>query len=292
MFRDVPSDQCVSEEISKPNHASLPFRSPRRAAQGRAPTLCKGKHENTIDMAIVRVAMTSRGEDMQKYLSDTQKMARQGKHQEALERFLWFHDHALEHEPAMYGVRLSFALDYWKSLADVYPPAKSALVETRDHKEETVLNQEGNAALFHDVVALNRTLGEDERTVELFETIDRDSPDTARQYWDVAKDAVIEAMRYDLVRKYIGNPSREFIKVKAMYDHDTTLYDDPRIGGDQFKAYNENNLVEESLKLIKVALALDDMQAAKDIQKKALTVVQDYRLRDAVPEADKEDAQH
>jgi len=64
---------------------------------------------------------------MQKYLSDTQQMVREGRYQEALERFVWFHDHALEHEPsAMYGVRLSFALSYWKSLGDVYPPAMTA----------------------------------------------------------------------------------------------------------------------------------------------------------------------
>ena len=47
---------------------------------------------------------------MQKYLSDTQEMVRKGKYKEALERFVWFHEHALEHDPAMTGVRLSFAV--------------------------------------------------------------------------------------------------------------------------------------------------------------------------------------
>lgn len=244
-----------------------------------------------LAMVIATIAVSAQAEDMQKYLSETQEMVRLGKHEEALQRFIWFHDHALEHEPAMYGVRLSFALSYWKALGDVYPPAKTALVETRDRKEKTLLENEGNTHLFHDVVALNRTLGEDEKTVSLFEKVDQKQPDTARRYWDMAKDAVIAAKRYDLARKYIGNPVREFTKVKAMYDHNTTLYDDPRMGGDHFKAYNENNLVEESLKLIEVALALDDRKAAKEIQTKALSVVEDYRLRDALPDAKTEDAQ-
>jgi len=37
------------------------------------------------------------------------------------------------------------------------------------------------------------------------------------------------------------------------------------------------------LKLIEVALAFDDTEAAEEIQKRALSVVEDDRLRDAVP---------
>ncbi len=245
-----------------------------------------------LAMALALIAFSSRGEDMQKYLSDTQDMVRQGKYPEALERFIWFHDHALEHEPAgMYGVRLSFALSYWKALGDVYPPAKAALVETRDRKEKMIMDNKGSDGLFHDVVALNRTLGDDEKTVALFDIVDKRQPESAKQYWNVAKDAIIAAKRYDIARKYIGNPTREFTKVKAMYDHNTTLYDNPQIGGDHFKAYNENHLVEESLKLIEVALALDDKKAAKEIQTKALAVVDDHRLRDAIPAEKNQDAQ-
>ena len=245
-----------------------------------------------LAMAVVLIALSSRGEDMQKYLSDTQDMVQQGKYPEALERFIWFHDHALEYEPAgMYGVRLSFALSYWKALGDVYPPALTALIETRDRKEKAITDNKGNGGLFHDVVALNRTLGESDKTVTLFDLIDKGQPDAAKRYWNVAKDAVIAAKRYDLARKYIGNPTREFTKVKEMYDHNTTLYDNPEIGGGHFKAYNENRLVEESLRLIEVALALDDKKAAKDVQAKALSVVDDYRLRDAIPQEKNEDAQ-
>ncbi|MGD9873045.1 MAG: hypothetical protein AB7T27_02125 [Kiritimatiellia bacterium] len=244
-----------------------------------------------LSIVIAVMTLSAQAEDMQKYLTETQEMVREGKHEEALQRFIWFHDHALEHEPAMYGVRLSFALGYWKALGDVYPPAKLALVETRDRKENILLEGGGSPLLFHDVVALNRTLAEQEKTVSLFDTLDQKEPQTAKLYWEAAKDAVIAAKRYDLARKYIGNPVREFTKVKAMYDHNTTLYDDPGTGGDHFKAYNENNLVEESLKLIEVAIALDDRPAAKEIQAKALTVLDDYRLRDAMPAESNEEVQ-
>ena len=239
---------------------------------------------------IFATSLSAHAKDMQKYLSDTQSLVRQGKHKEALERYQWFHDHALEHEPAMYGVRLSFALSYWKQLGDAYPPALASLKKTRDDKTTQLLQGKGNAQLFHDVESLNSTLGDDPKTVDLFRKLDDKQKNMAKQCWKMAKDSIIKAKAYDLARKYIGNPVREFTKVKAMYDQNLTLYDNPQIGGDSFKAYNENNLVEESLKLIDDALALDDRKAAKEIQTKALAIIDDYRLNNAIPtETEKKD---
>ncbi len=76
-----------------------------------------------------------------------------------------------------------------------------------------------------------------------------------------------------------------------MYDRNTSLYDDPRMGGDRFKSFNENNLVEESLKLIEVALTLGNKTAALDIQAKALAEVEDSRLRNALAVGDDREAQ-
>ncbi len=127
------------------------------------------------------------------------------------------------------------------------------------------------------------TLNEDSKTVDLFQTLDQTKPDLAKQCWNVAKGVVIKAKRYDLARKYITNPARDFILVKASYDRNTAFYDDPTIGGAQFKEYNENHFVEETLQLIEVAVALDNPKAAKEVQEKALAVVDDHRLKDAIP---------
>ena len=98
------------------------------------------------------------------------------------------------------------------------------------------------------------------------------------------KEAVIKAKAYDLVRKYIGNPVREFGKIKEMYEMNTSMYGGKNFG-EPFKAYNENNFVEEVFRLIDVAVALNDMKAAKEIQAKALTILDDSRLRDAIQKA-------
>jgi hypothetical protein len=242
-------------------------------------------------VVVALMALAAKAEDMQKYLGDTQDLVRQGKHQEALERFVWFHEHALENDPGMYGVRLSFALSYWKSLGDVFPPAQTALVELRDRTLEQVTDKGENVPVFHDLVSLNRTLGEDSKTVELFQTIDQTKPELAKKYWNMAKDAVIAAKRYDLAGKYIGSPTKEFTRIKAMYDLNTTYYDKPNFEGAEFKNHNENHFVEESLQLIAIVLARGDPKAAKQVQEKAQAVVDDRRLREAIPAAPAKDAQ-
>ena len=191
----------------------------------------------------------------------------------------------------MYGVRLSFALSGWKELGEKYPPAMKALVEVRDRKIKSILDGKGSHNLFHDVASINEVLGEPEKTASLFEQVDEKQPKAAKDYWNVAKDAVIDAKQYDIASKYMDDPATEFIRVKGMYDTNMKLYNHPKIGGDQFKTYNENTFVEESLQLIEVCNALGNSQAALDIQVKALAVVDDARLRDAIPGDKKQEAQ-
>jgi hypothetical protein len=232
---------------------------------------------------VVLMGTYSWAEDMHKYLSDTEEMVQQGKYQEALDRFIWFHDHSLEHEPSMYGVRLSFALSSWKELSDVYPPAKKAMEDIRDQKTQMLENGKGDATLFDDVESLNDTLGDNKKTIALFELLDMEHPSLAKRCWHMVKEVVIAEKRFDIARKYIGNPVREFNQIKEMYEQNVKLYDDPRIGNEHFKAFNENHMVEQTIQLIQVAIALGDQKAAREIQQKALAIVEDYRLVDAVP---------
>lgn len=227
------------------------------------------------------VALSAQAEDMHKYLNDTQDMARNGEHQEALERYVWFHDHALEHSPSMYGVRLSFALNSWKNLGEDYPPAMAELKKKRNSKTTLIEQGKGNAHLFHDVMALNRVLNEGKQTVDLFRKMDQKQENLAQQCWSMAKKPVIKAKAYDLAGKYFGTPEKEYLKVKASYDRLITMYDenDPR---QSLKTFNEKNFVEEVLSVIEVTIALGDTSAARDIQKKALEVLSDHRLREAV----------
>ena len=112
----------------------------------------------------------------------------------------------------MYGVRLSFALSYWKELGDVYPPALAALKQIRADKTAMLKKGKGNFDLFVDVTSLNQTLDENDKTVDLFQQLDKEQKKLAAKCWRAAKDPVIAAKRYDLAKNYIGDPVRKFTK--------------------------------------------------------------------------------
>ena len=220
-------------------------------------------------------------DDMQAYLNETQELVRQQRYAEALERFVWFHDHALEHNPGMAGVRLSFALSYWKNLGDVYPPAKQSMIDMRDRKTRQLQDNRGNAALFQDVAELNRTLGEDAKTVRLFQGIDKTNPSLAAECWWFARLAVFREKQYDLAKKYVKSPLQEYDAAKA--NHDLEIATQTRLGGPQLqhlKQMANDRFIEECLRLIGLATFIGDNEAAQEIRKHAASVVNDPRLQE------------
>ncbi len=223
--------------------------------------------------------------DMQQYLIDTKKLVDKGKYKEALQRDIWFHNHALEYNKGMKGVRLSFALSDWKRLADIYPPAMTAFVSTRDRKTQELINNTGSPDLFADVAAFNRELKDDARTIALFQLLVKNHPDAAQGYWHAVNRQLFAAKRYDIIHKYIGDPMKEFETAKRIYNNSMAYSNnkkDMRFSA-QFKEANNNMLVNRSIDLIQYELAEKDINSAKKIQQQAMLLVTDDRLRNAVP---------
>jgi len=235
-------------------------------------------------MTLLALSMFSYGQakDMQKHLSLTQDLVSKGKHEEALNRFIWFHKHALEHEPSMYGVRLSFALSYWKNLGDIYPPALKALIKIRDENENLLQQGKGDKHLFHDVISINRTLDQSEKSIDLFERISKIDKKLTNECWGMIKDYILEIKRYDIAQRHIKDVTKEFVGVKEEYDSNVKLYKDPQIGGAEFKRYNENNFIDQVKKLVDLALALKDRKSAMFIRDSAIQVLDDERLKNLI----------
>jgi hypothetical protein len=230
---------------------------------------------------ILLFSLSAYSEDMQIYLNDTQELVRRGTYKEALDRFIWFHNHALENNPAMAGVRLSFALEYWKQLGVVYPPAMDAMTQIRDMKAFLLENGKGEVQLCSDVAALNRTLEQESKTVELFRMLDQQESPLTEKCWTMMKDPVINAKAYDLAKKYLGDPVRAFNKIKAMYEMNASMYGEKNFG-ESFRASYENRFIEDTISIINVAIASGKTEAAQDIRDKALAVLDDTRLRNVI----------
>lgn len=165
------------------------------------------------------------------------KLVDLGKYDEALKQFLWCFDHGLEHRSSYVGVRVSFLLSSIKELADVYPPALKALKERRDRSEALVRdfvagkklkkpkNKEkgifgflgrlvgpDTSPIFQaagDVAALNDTLGENARTIKIYDQLRTDhrseSKEARKALFSRIEDDLMKARRYEEVIED-GNP--------------------------------------------------------------------------------------
>jgi len=144
--------------------------------------------------------------DPQQILREAVDDAAARRYDVALEKQLWFHKNALRYNGGLAGVRLSFALGYWRQLADVYPPGLDALKRTRDEAWSAIVSgADTTVALpsFRDFAALNRTLGEESRTAVTFAQLDREKPEVALRVAAAARPALIRAKEFELCAKYV-----------------------------------------------------------------------------------------
>ena len=136
-------------------------------------------------------------------LREAQDDTRNGQYEHALAKHVWYHKSALAYQPSQVAVRRSFALSYWKQLADAYSPALVKLLEMREEAEAKVKAGRTVADSFHDYVAINRYLGDEARTNELFLALHAEHPDRAKQVYGVAQPALIKAKQYEVCMQYI-----------------------------------------------------------------------------------------
>jgi tetratricopeptide (TPR) repeat protein len=153
-------------------------------------------------------------------LTAGQVAAREGRYEEALREYEWFHDHALEHRQSLYGVRLSFALGYWMDLAKDYPEAQKKLEEIRDRKTAILASGGGNRELFHDVGSINYYLGEDDKTYKLFTTMLQTAPLLAPVCATLAMEAIVKAGDFALAERYCDPTEDALIRYSDRLNED------------------------------------------------------------------------
>ena len=119
--------------------------------------------------------------DLQQIYAEAQELRAHGRYEEALQRHLWLHHHALETDPGYSAVRLSFWLADWAELARRYPNAKQALMEIRDLDTQELSADRGHLDLFMDVDRINAYFQDEAATLALFKQIEQSDPQLAKQ---------------------------------------------------------------------------------------------------------------
>ena len=225
------------------------------------------------------IASISHSKDMQEYMQETHDLINMEEYEEALERTIWFHNHALEHDSSMYGVRLSFALMYWKDFGDKYPPALVALKDIRDKNTGKLLAGEGSPELLNDVEAINRTLSEKDKTIDLFHRLDKEKPELAKRSWHYIKDTIIKSGNYELVKKYIGNLLVEYTRQEVRFIQMNEFYENNKEKfGRNYMEFAHSHYLEKTSELIGLAKELKDTKAEEEITKRASRITEEYGL--------------
>jgi hypothetical protein len=234
---------------------------------------------NKLLSALLIISPICNAEDMMKYMETTDSIASAGKYQEALDRHIWFHEHALEHEPGMYGVRLSFALSKWYKLGQTYPPALNALIEIRDNKTAIVISGIDKCDLFDDVSAINITLSENHKTIKLFNHLEDHQPSLASQCWRTFKHIAIEEKEYTLIKKYIANLVDEYDEAERRYiDSKKRIIKKDYPYKDRMISSITTSYIEKTIELMNIAISINDLSAADSIKQRSLKLTDDPRI--------------
>ena len=218
-------------------------------------------------------------EDAHKALCDARAFAESGDFEKALERHEWFHENALACDPGQYGVRLSFALSYWKELADKYPPALASLLALRDSGTAALESGHGGAELIHDVRAINKKLGEGAETIRLFRIIDQCNPELAKQCFRFVKDELLDRGETELFCRYAdGLAAYLRSEIERFGEFKVHLQARPHVSADVLQRF-ESRLADTTLKLADIATAQGDFTMAGYLKKMAAKVCDDPRLQ-------------
>ncbi|WP_157045758.1 hypothetical protein [Polaromonas sp. JS666] len=142
---------------------------------------------------------------------------------------MWFHRNALEHDAAYYGVRLSFALAYWRELIGVFPRAGEVLQAVRDETASELLRGEGDSRdLFNDATAIDLELGRTKSTYELFVALQTKEPVRASECADIALPCIVEAGDCDLAMQIVRDPEQYLLGASEQLNENLGLRALPR----------------------------------------------------------------
>jgi hypothetical protein len=222
-------------------------------------------------------------DDPKSVLREAVALMRQGRYAESLQKHQWFHDHALEYERALAGVRLSFALAYWLELAACYPEAMRALTAVRDRKAQALTGGKGSFELFHDVAAINGYLHEEPETVALFKRLHQTDPELARRCYPVAEKYLVAHQEYEVCVAYLPDPIARFEEARGLRQvHLELAGENPALGQSHLGEYAEVHFAEAVGRLIAILVGTGRRQDAERVRELALATSASAPVRAAL----------
>lgn len=202
--------------------------------------------------------------DLQTVFLQAREDAAAGRYADALAKRLWFHEHALDIDPAFAGVRLSYALQDWIELGKVYPPAMAALEELRQEYGRMLnAGTRGRRKIidyrainrvrheFIDYCAINRVLNRQADTAEAFEALAEKQPKLASAVFDVAISALVQTRKYALCSRFL-EPARDLRMMRTTYRMNLRQSENSHLSahGEVVRRFGEQYLIHSAAMLV------------------------------------------
>lgn len=108
--------------------------------------------------------------DMNARMGLARELTRAGRYDEATAEHVWLWEHMLEHDRAMYGVRMSFFAADLQRLARLHAPARAAIEQLRDRATPPGAGPI-EIETFRDWTCLNGVLGEQARSLAWYDAL-------------------------------------------------------------------------------------------------------------------------
>ena len=255
----------------------------RKAAPDLEPAPAEIRYDSAfIDATESADPASERPSEADRALEEAKALANAGDYEGALQKHLWYHEHALSVDPAHYGVRLSFALSDWMDLGKKYPKAIEALKAIRDRKTAQLAAGKYDFDTFMDVVAINEQLGDASASVETFKQIAASSPGEATGAYSVVEETLVNAKEFALARQYMGDPAERLATATRNVVGSRGSGSRKGLSAEARKAI-ESNFCDTVIRIITVLKETGDTAGAAKIQAEALKTVDRPEIRNALP---------
>ncbi len=216
-------------------------------------------------------------------LREARAYASRGEYARALEGYHWFHNEGLQHDPSVYGVRRSFALSYWKELADKYPPALTALELIRDKKTAALRNGLADRELFADVSAINEYLGQIDRTSLLFTAIAEQDEKFAAKCFPSARPFLVRSREFALARRFFKSPKEVLEGLAARLNRTLSGCSRPNVElSRELQSVNIEIYIEDVQSLFEILIGSGEGNEIEDLRCRAIESVDDPSAKEKV----------
>lgn len=171
-----------------------------------------------------------------KILDEARDAFHSGKYPEALEKYDYFFEHALNDDPhSLYGVRLSYCLDEWAQLGEKYPEALTRLENKRDHTLAQIVKTKAPER-FHDYIAICKYLGSPSLPIKPFLRFHAEDRDLSKIIVRFIWDKLVKEGLWEICISYLPDPKESY--KHSVYKFDETMKvckSDPGLGGEDFE---------------------------------------------------------